>query len=145
VQLRDRRRVLLGDLLDVHPALGGEHHQRRLRRAVEDDRRVVLQSDVRRRLDPQLVDREAADVHPEDRLRVLLGLGAVLGDLDAARLAAPADQHLRLDDARIADLVGRRDGVLDGRGRLAGGDRDPVTGEQLLALVLEQIHRGAAQ
>ena len=30
VQARDRGRVALGDLLDVHPALGGEHHQRAL-------------------------------------------------------------------------------------------------------------------
>jgi len=37
VQARDRIRVLVGDLLDVHPALRREQQQRGLRRAVEDD------------------------------------------------------------------------------------------------------------
>ena len=53
-----------------------------------------------------------ADVHAEDRLGVLLGLGAVLGELDAARLAAPADLHLGLDHHRVAELVGGLDGLL---------------------------------
>ena len=71
------------------------------------------------------------------------GLGLVGGELHAAGLAAAADQHLGLDDDRIADLVRRGDGVLDGRHGLAVGDPQAVAGEQLLALVLEQIHRGA--
>ena len=61
-------------------------------------------------------DGEAADVHAEDRLGVLLGLGRVVGELDAAGLAAAADQHLGLDDARVADLVGGGDGLLDRAG-----------------------------
>ena len=68
---------------------------------------------------------------------MLLGLGAVLGDLDAAGLAAAADLHLRLDDAGVADLVGRGDGLLDGGGGGAVGHRHPVAGEELLALVFE--------
>ena len=115
VQAGDRVRVVVGDLLDVHPALRREHHERLLGRAVEDDRRVVLGGDVRGRLDPDLVHGEAADVHAEDRAGVLLGLAAVLRDLDAAGLAAAADQHLRLDHARVADLVGGGDRLLDGR------------------------------
>ncbi len=141
VQMGDRVGVLVGDLLDVHPALGREHHQRRLRRAVEDDRRVVLGRDLRRALDPQLVDGQPADVHPEDRAGVLRGLGAVVGDLDPAELAAPADLDLCLDRARIADRLGGGDGLLDGPRRLPGRDRNTVAREQLLALVLEQIHR----
>ena len=113
-------------------------HERRLGRAVEDDRGVVLRGDVRGLLDPHLVDREAADVHAEDRLGVLLGLGAVLGDLDAAGLAAAADQHLRLDDAGVADLVGGRDGLVDAWWRARrSGHGNAVAGEQLLALVFE--------
>ena len=45
---------------------------------------------------------------------MLARLVAVLGDLDAAGLAAAADLHLRLDDARVADLVGGGDGLVDG-------------------------------
>ena len=142
VQAGDRVRVVVGDLLDVHPALRREHHERLLGRAVEDDRRVVLGGDVGGRLDPDLVDGEAADVHAEDRAGVLLGLAAVLGDLDAAGLAAAADQHLRLDHAGVADLVGGGDRLLDGGGGRAGGHRDAVAGEELLALVLEEVHAG---
>ena len=64
---------------------------------------------------------------------------AVLGDLDPARLAAAADQHLRLDHARVADLVRRLDGVVDGVGDPSVGDRHAVAREELLSLVLEQV------
>jgi hypothetical protein len=89
VQPGDRGRVALGDLLDVHPALRREHHQRLLGRAVEDDRRVVLGGDVRGGLDPHLVHGEAADVHAEDRLRVLLGLVRSLATLMPPALPRP--------------------------------------------------------
>ena len=48
---------------------------------------------------------------------MLARLASSCGDLDAAELAAPADLHLRLDRARVADLVGRRDGLIDRRAR----------------------------
>ena len=64
------------------------------------------------------------------------------GDLDAAGLAAAADQHLRLDHAGVADLVGGGDRLLDGGGGRPGGHRDAVAREQLLALVLEEVHAG---
>ena len=73
---------------------------------------------------------------------MLARLRRVAGDLDAAELPAPADLHLRLDRARIADLVGGSDRLLDRPRRLPGRHRDAVPREQLLALVLEQIHRG---
>ena len=116
VALDQRRRVGLGDLLDVHPAHPREHRQQLLLGAVEDDRRVVLGVDLRGLLDPHLVDREPADVHAEDRLGVLQGLLAIVGDLDPAGLAALADPHLRLDHARIADLLGGLDRVGNGVG-----------------------------
>ena len=68
---------------------------------------------------------------------------SIRGELHAAGLAAPADQHLGLHDDGIADLVSRRDGVLDRRHGLAVGHPQAVAGKQLLALVLEQVHCGA--
>ena len=79
----------------------------------------------------------------EDRVGCGLGLVAVLGDLDAAGLAAAADQHLRLDDARVADLLGRLDGGLDVMGDLAARHRDAVAREELLALIFEKVQSGA--
>ena len=67
----------------------------------------------------------------------------VLGDLDAAGLAAAADLHLRLDDAGVADLVGCGDGLLDASWRAPLRTGHAVAGEELLALVFEKIHREA--
>ena len=68
---------------------------------------------------------------------MLTHLVRVGGDLDAAELSAPPDLHLCLDDARIADRVSGLDRLVDRHGRAARGHRDPVTREELLALVFE--------
>ena len=65
---------------------------------------------------------------------------ASLAQLDAAGLAAAAHLHLRLDHHRVADAIGDRDGVIDRGHRLAGRYGDPVAREELLALVLVEIH-----
>ena len=82
------------------------------------------------------------------RPRISLGaLGGLVGrrrQLDAAGLAAAADQHLRLDDDGAADLGGRRPRLL-GRERDAPvGDGDAEAREELLALVLVEIHASEA-
>jgi hypothetical protein len=135
--------ALACDLLDLDAALHAEHHERGLRGAVEQHGGVVLGRDLRGVLDPERVHDVAADVHAEDRARVLADLGLVGGELDPAGLAAPADQHLRLDDDGVADLARGRERRLDGARRPAGRDREAVAREELLALVLEQIHDGA--
>ena len=73
--------------------------------------------------------------------RLRLGVGGVVGELDAAGLAAPAGQHLSLDDDGAADLFGRLARLLGSRREapLRDGNPDPV--EELLALVLVEIHR----
>ena len=69
----------------------------------------------------------------------LLGIGR---ELDAARLPAPADQHLRLHHHGVADAFRHLDGVGDGVDRRAVRHRDAVAREQLLALIFEEIHPG---
>ena len=71
---------------------------------------------------------------------MLACLGFVGGQLHPAGLAAPADQDLRLDDHRVADLVRRGHRILDGRDGLAVGHLQAVTGEELLALILKKVH-----
>ena len=141
---RDRVGVLLGDLLDLDAALRREHPEVLLRGAVERERRVVLLGDVARLLDPQRLDDVALDVHAEDVRRRACGTSSALAaSLMPPALPAPADLHLRLDHDRVADAVGRRDGLVDGVTRLAGRHRDAVAREELLALVLEQVHLGS--
>ena len=82
----------------------------------------------------------ALDVHAEDVPGVGAHLVGVVGELDAAGLAAAADLHLGLDHDRVAGLVGLGHRLVDGLGDAARAHRDAVAGEVLLALVLEQIH-----
>ena len=141
VQPHERVRVVRGDLLDLDPALRREHEQRLLGSAVERDREVVLLRDVGGLLDPELLDDVAADVEAEDVPRLLLGVGRVVGELHAAGLAAAARQHLRLDDDLAAELLGGGARLLRRRREPPFRDRDPEAPEELLALVLEKIHR----
>ena len=138
--LGDRVRVALRHGLDLHAALGGEHAEVLLGRAVEREAGVVLLGDVRGELDPHDLDRVALDVHAEDVPGVGAHLVGVVGELDAARLAPAADLHLGLHHHRVADALGGGDGVVDGRHGLAGADGDPVAREELLALVLVEVH-----
>jgi hypothetical protein len=56
----------------------------------------------------------------------------VLRELDAARLAAPADQHLGLDHHRAADRGGDVARLLGRARHLARQHREPEAREQLL-------------
>ncbi len=84
----------------------------------------------------------AADVEPEDVPCLLLGVRRILGELDAARLAAAAGEHLRLDDDGAAERRGCGARLLGRNGEAAVGDRDADAPEELFALVLVEIHGG---
>ena len=140
VELDDGVRVLLRHLFDLDATLGRQHQQVLLRRPVEREAGVVLLGDVGRVLDPDAVHDMALDVHAEDVAGMQPNLVGVVGELDPARLAPPADLHLGLDDDGVLGGIGCGHGLVDGVGGAAGGDRDAIAGEVLLALVLEQIH-----
>ena len=82
----------------------------------------------------------AVDVQAEDRLGVLRGLVGRVGELDPARLAAPAGQHLGLDDDLAADLLGRGARLVRGLREPPLGDGNAEPLEELLALVLVEVH-----
>ena len=86
-----------------------------------------------------LPDGVPADVHAEDLARPRLGLRGRLGELDAARLPATAGQHLRLDDDRAAELLGRCARVGRARHDASLRDGDPVAPEELFPLELVQV------
>jgi hypothetical protein len=141
VQSRERVGVLLGDLLDLDTALGGEHQERLFRPTVEGHREVVLLGDLGGALDPELPHDVAADVEAEDLFGLPLGVGRVVRQLDPAGFAAAAGEHLRLYHDLPAQLLGCG-ARLGRRGRRpALGRRDPEAPEELLALVLVQVHR----
>ena len=146
----DRVGIVLGDLFDVHAALRGDEHDGLLRRAVDRDRHVRLARDVDFLLDQQRLHFFAVGVldrleHLADQLaRERLALLRVVGELDAAGLAAAAHHHLALEHPRAGMLGDERLHVVRGRGEDAVGRRNPDAPEQVLALVLHQLH-GAAE
>ena len=73
---------------------------------------------------------------------MLLRLAAVARELDPARLAAPADLNLGLDDDREAELLGGLDGLAHRRGMPSLRHRNGVFLEELLSLVFEEVHWG---
>jgi hypothetical protein len=83
----------------------------------------------------------AVDVEPEDVARLRLGAGGIVGELHAAGLSPAAGQHLRLDDDGAAELLRRRARFLRSGGKAPVGDRDPDAAEEILALVLVEVHR----
>ena len=100
--------LLLGDLLDVDAADGGEDHHRLLADPVPDDAGVVLLLDLGPRVDEHAARHVAVDLEREDVAGVLLGLLGGVGELHAAGLHPPAGEHLRLDHRRAADALGDR-------------------------------------
>src|SRR5262249_44898960 len=132
--------VLLRDLLDLDPALGREHVQELLRASIERDRQVVLLRDLRRTFDPELLHHVAADVETEDVVRTLLRLRRIVGELDAARLAATAGQHLRLDNHWAAELLRGSTRLLRRRRKTTFRNGDTEARKELLALILVEIH-----
>ena len=109
--------------------------------AVEGEAGVVLTGDVRGVLDPQPLDHVALDVEPEDVAGVGADLVGVVGQLDAAGLAAAPHLDLGLDHHRVARRLRLGDGLVHGVGHPALGDGDAEAGEVLLTLVFEEIHR----
>jgi hypothetical protein len=112
-----------------------------LRGAVEGEREVVLLRDVGRALDPERPHHVPADVEAEDLASARLGLVGAVRELDTTRLAAAAGQYLGLDDDGLAELLRRSPGLLRRLRHTPLRHRDAVAPEELLALVLVEVHR----
>ena len=102
-------RALRSDLFDLHPTLGGRDDRQLLCGSIQDNRQVEFRLDLRSRFDVDLADDLAlgarlmrAQGHAEDLASDVLGLIRGLGELDAARLAAPTRVDLCLHDDDVA-------------------------------------------
>ncbi len=83
----------------------------------------------------------AVDVETEDVLCLLLDVVGALCELYPAGLAATAGQHLRLDDDGPAEVLRCCPRFLRRVGAEAVGDGNTDALEELLALVLVEVHR----
>ena len=144
---RDPRDGLGGavrDLFDLHAALHRADGQERPVGPVEQEREVVLGRDVDRLGDQHRVHGVTLDVHAEDLPGLGVGLVRSVRQLHAACLAPPAGLHLRLHHHQRVALGGELRGdipcFLGGARDLARLHGHAVLGEQVLRLILKQVH-----
>ena len=139
--LGQRVRAFYGELLDLHAALVGRHREERAVGTVQEVGDVVLLLDLGAGVDEHAVHRVPLDVHPEDLLGRRSRVVGRLGDLHTACLAAATDLDLRLDHRDAAEAFGDRSRFVRCGRDLAEAHGDTELLEQLLCLVLEQVHR----
>ena len=121
---RSASRSRPGELLDVDPALGGDHREVGARRAVEQDRRVELGRDRQALLDQDAVDLATPEPLAEHALGRGLGLVGRVREHHPAALAAAADLDLHLHDRGPAQDLGRGASGLRGLGDDEARHRD---------------------
>ncbi|GIV85621.1 MAG: hypothetical protein KatS3mg052_2628 [Candidatus Roseilinea sp.] len=128
------------DFLDVHASGSAGHQHGAASRAVYHYAQVDFALDVGGGVNQHLAHGQALNGQGEDVLGLLFNFFERVGDLHAAGFAAPAHQHLRLDDDRQANLAGgvaRLGGIL---GHDALGRWDAESAKDLLGLVFVEFH-----
>ena len=93
----DRRWIFSRNLFNLHTASGGRHQQNAAATAIDECREVDLAQDLGRGGHEHAAHGEILDGEGEDLRGDLLRLIGVSGELDAPRLPASANEHLRLD------------------------------------------------
>ncbi len=138
--LGERLGAFLGELFDVDAAFDAGHREVAAVGAVQQVGDVILLADIARLGHQNAVDGVPLDVHAEDGCGLGGRLVRCLGELDAAGFAAPTGFDLRLDDHLRAEFGRDLPCFVWGLGHLARQDRHVMCGEELLRLVLHQIH-----
>ena len=111
--------------------------------AVEQEGEVVLLLDAARRRDQHPVDREALDLHAEDLpTRARSASSGVLASLTPPALPRPPALTCALTTTDAADLLGGGPAPRRRVSTVAERHRYAVLGEELLRLVLHQVHEG---
>ena len=139
---------LLGHLLDFHAAFGGSHEDHPARGAIDHGAQVQFVGDISAGLNQYLAHRLAVGIGlvGDQVLAQPLGgefarLVGALDELYPTRLAATAGMYLGFYHPHIpADLLCCRCRVFGGIHCITPGNRQPVLGKQLLALILMKVH-----
>ena len=139
--LDDLFRRLRRNLFDVDAAFAGGHHHHAPVGTVQHCAQVDFLGDVGRRVHQHFAYLEALDEHAQDGIGVPFGVFQASGHLDAAGLAATADQHLGLDHHGRTQAYGDVAHLSWGGRHFALGHRDAVLGEDTFGLIFVQIQR----
>src|SRR5207302_94772 len=136
----DRVRSLVGELLDVHRALRGDHGQERAGAPVERDRAVELVCDVHQLLAEHSRHRRALEALGEHALGGGGGLVRRARHDDPTSPAPATGLHLHLHDRTAPQLLRGTSRLVSGASHDPAWRRDPVIPEQLLPLMLVEVH-----
>src|ERR671911_659486 len=131
--------VGLCDLLDLHPALGGEQDQGPFRRPVDRDGEVELAVYLYTMLDVDSSNCMPVDLHTEDVLCRLRGLPRAVHDLDAAGLTASSGEDLGFDRHGSPERLGGPSCLLRRPCDDAWQRLQAVFPQQLFPLILVEI------
>ncbi len=148
----DRQNLLgrvRGDFLDVHAARRRRDERDASALAVERERKIDFALDFGARFHIDLFDRQALLtrlLRDEARAQHAFGGSAdrpgVPSELHASGLAAATRVHLCLDHPnRTADRLRRSSRFIGACGYASRRNSDPVASEEILSLILMQIHR----
>ena len=128
-------------LLDIHAAFHRGHDQRFPGAAIVSDRQVDFLLDVRTGVDKDFFHAQSLDFHADDVIGVSARFIGIPGDFDAARLAAPTDVDLSLDDDNAAQVAGDGEGFVSAGGYLAERYGNAEITEKKLGLIFVQLQK----
>ena len=145
----DRRWIFSRNLFNLHAASGGRHQQNAAATAIDECREVDLTQDLGRGGHEDAAHGEILDRQGEDLCGDLLRLFGGGGELDATRLAASTNEHLRLDD-NLLGATGEeslRSCTGGGRGgcNLTVRDGEAGAAQEFPCLSLMQFHLASAR
>ena len=132
-----------GDFLNIDAACRADHCHRRLRLAVHHDTQIVFFFDGQLGHHQHLLHGQPLDIHAQHTRGSIARLFRGIAKLNATSPATPTNIDLGLNDHRHPKVAGNLLGLLRRRGNLAGLNGYPIAAEDVLRLILVNLHFGS--
>jgi hypothetical protein len=128
--------VPTGNFLDARPPDGAENEDRAFPGVIHHQAGEEFGFNRKLLLDQDPIDREMADLHPDQPAGLLHGLLRRVGELDPSEAGPAREPDLNLQDDRPPDPPGDLPRLGRREGDLALGDADAAFPKERLALIL---------